>query len=262
MSQGPVGALQDYLHAKPIPVGVSNRHIHLTLEHVEALFGPGARLSRLRALTQKGQFASNETLSVATGAGVIGRVRVLGPERSQSQVELTGTDARRLKLHPPVRDSGSLDGSAGCTLIGPVGSVQLDSGVIVASRHVHMSPRDADEYGVAAGDQVSMFFDSDRGAVFKDVLIRVHATYVLDFHLDTDEANAVLAKTGDPAYLLDTGKIGMDLQVRMARPSGGRRLMTERDLRSIVAKDARVRIPAGVLLTPSARDLARKLKIV
>lgn len=257
-----MGTLHDLVHPRPIPVGVSNRHVHLSREHVEALFGPGERLTKLRAVTQKGQFACNETVSVATAGGVIPRVRVLGPTRSRTQVEVSLGDARTLRMRPPVRDSGNLDDTPGCTLIGPAGSVRLESGVIIAMRHVHMSPRDAETYGVSDGEKIGLALPTARGAVFTDVLVRVHETFVLDFHMDIDEANAVMASTGDPAYLVDSTRIGVDPDVRLARPSGGKKLMTESELIGILRRGEKVRIPHDILLTPSARDLARKRNLI
>ena len=257
-----VAALHDLVHPRPVPIGVSNRHMHLTQEHVEALFGTGSRLTRMRDVSQKGQFACNEVVTVATAGGVIPKVRIIGPVRTRTQVELAFTDARALKIRPPIRDSGNLDESPGCTLVGPAGAVHLESGVIIPMRHVHMSPRDAEVFGVSDRETIAVAVPTERGAVFTNVLVRVHETFVLDFHLDTDEANAAMASTGDPSYVVDQSRLGMDVDVRMARPSGGKKLMTEAELLGILQRGEKVRIPHDILLTPSARDLARKRNIL
>ncbi len=187
----------------PIPVGVSNRHVHLSREHVEILFGRDYRLRKIKDLTQPGQFACEETVMVVGRRGVIPKVRVLGPERSQTQVELSATDARLLGLKPPVRDSGDLAGSETCVLVGPAGYVVLKEGVIIAKRHIHMTPQEADSFGLKDKDIVAVYVPSpERAVVFDDVLVRVSDKYALDFHLDTDEANAAGVKTGDIAYII------------------------------------------------------------
>lgn len=173
-----------------VPVGISNRHIHLSQEDLETLFGKGYQLTPVKDLKQTGQFAAEETLTIATKKGVIQNVRVLGPTRSKTQVEISRTDSFALGLRPPVRDSGALEGSEGVTIIGPEGSIKLDEGVIIALRHIHMSPVDAEQFGVQDKDIVTVKVDGERGLVFENVLVRVRDDFVLEFHIDTDEANA------------------------------------------------------------------------
>ena len=174
-----------------IPVGVSNRHIHLTKEDMETLFGAGYELAHLKDLSQPGQYACKETLTiVGPSLRPIENVRVLGPLRKASQVEISRTDSFTLKVKPPVRESGSLAGSAPITIIGPKGVVSLKEGCIIANRHIHMSPEDGAKYGVNDGDYVTVDAVGERRTRFYDVQIRVSDKFRLEMHLDTDDANA------------------------------------------------------------------------
>lgn len=198
-----VSGEEDYPPAPPaIPVGVSNRHIHLSPEDVERLFGPGYRLTPMRELSQKGQFAAEETVTLEGPKGSIRGVRVLGPARGRTQVEISRTDGFALGVHPPVRLSGRLDGTPGITVTGPRGAVALDSGVIIAKNHVHMSPDDAAAFQVRDGDTIMLQADGVRPVIFADVAVRVSPNFSLDFHIDLDEANAACLKTGDKVRLV------------------------------------------------------------
>ena len=174
-----------------IPIGVSARHVHLTREHVEVLFGKGYQLNKKKEL-MGGQFAAMECVTlVGCKLRAIENVRILGPERKRSQVEVAKTDAIRLGINPPVRESGDLDGSAPIALVGPKGVLYLQEGCIVAKRHIHMSPSDAARFGVKNGDVVKVGFENDRGGTFDEVLIRVDESFTLEMHIDTDEANGL-----------------------------------------------------------------------
>lgn len=174
-----------------IPVTVSGRHMHVSRGVLDRLFGEGFQLTRLRDLGQPGEFASEQTVTiVGRSMKALERVRLLGPVRTYTQVELSGTDAVRLGIDPPVRKSGDLVGSEGFTAVGPCGSVHLKEGAIMATRHVHMTERDAREYGVADGDLVRIRFTGDRALVLEKVVIRVGRSAALELHLDTDDANA------------------------------------------------------------------------
>ena len=183
-----------------VPVGVSARHIHLSREHIEMLFGRGYQLSKRQEL-MGGQFAAEETVTIA-GRAAIENVRVLGPERKQTQVEISATDAIKLGICPPLRESGDLAGSAPITVVGPKGAVYLNEGCIVAARHVHMPPSEAVRLGLEDGAVVSVKTEGQRGLVFDNVKIRVDPTFTLEMHIDTDEANACGVKTGDFAKIL------------------------------------------------------------
>ena len=185
-----------------VPIGVSARHVHLTQEHVEILFGKGYQLTKKKEL-MGGQFASNECVTiVGLKLRAIESVRVLGPVRSASQVEISATDAVRLGISAPIRESGNIAGSAPIALVGPKGALYLKEGCIIAMRHVHMSPKDAAEAGVKEGDIVSVTAKNDRTTTFNQVKIRVDASFTLEMHIDTDEANASHIKTGDKVFII------------------------------------------------------------
>lgn len=183
--------------SKHIPVGVSNRHVHLSPEHVEKLFGTGHILTPLRELSQKGQFAARETVTLAGPKGIIQNVRVLGPSRGATQVEISRTDGYTLGIHPPVRLSGNLHGTPGITIVGEKTAIVLNEGLIVAKNHVHLSPADAKTFGVMNGDSIIVQTLGDRPLLFADVTVRVNDGYSMDFHVDMDEANAASLRTGD-----------------------------------------------------------------
>lgn len=180
-----------------VPVGVSARHVHLTQEQVEILFGKGYQLTKKKDL-MGGQFAANEQVTiVGLKLRAIENVRILGPVRKAAQVEVSATDARTLGIKAPVRESGKTAGSAPIAVIGPKGALYLEEGCIVAMRHIHMSPKDAEEAGVKNGDIVSVRSKNDRAAVFDQVLIRVDDSFTLEMHIDMDEANAAGIRQGD-----------------------------------------------------------------
>ena len=172
-------------------VETSARHIHLTQEHVDILFGAGHQLTHKKDLSQPGQFACEERVTVVGPKRELKNVSILGPVRKESQVELSATDARSIGLNAPVRESGVLEGSAPCKLVGPAGEVDLEYGVIVAKRHIHITPEDAAAFGVSDKEIVKVKVDSDgRSLIFDDVVVRVSASYATAMHIDTDEANA------------------------------------------------------------------------
>ena len=185
-----------------VPVGVSNRHIHLSQEHVEALFGPGYQLTKKKEL-MGGQFACNECCTIVVlKLRAIENVRVLGPARKSTQVEISSTDARKLGINVPIRESGDVKGSAPIAIVGPKGAVYCNEGCIVAARHIHMSPADAAACGVNDGDYVSVKVENERGTTFNNVKIRVDESFTLEMHIDTDEANASEIKQGDKVVVI------------------------------------------------------------
>lgn len=174
-----------------VPIGISARHVHLTREHVDILFGKGYQLNKKKEL-MGGQYAAQECVTlVGTKLRAIENVRILGPERKASQVEVSQTDTIKLGIKAPVRESGSIKSSAPIAIVGPVGAIYLEEGCIVAKRHIHMSPKDAKEFGVEDGQIVKVKVDNDRGGIFEGVQIRVDETYTLEMHIDTDEANGL-----------------------------------------------------------------------
>ncbi len=185
----------------PIPIEVSARHVHLCQEHVEALFGAGYQLTQHSDLSQPGQYACKEQVNVVGPKGRVERVRVLGPARKATQVEISMTEQFRLGIHPPIRESGDIKDTPGCTLEGPKGNVVLDRGVICALRHIHMTPKDALRYGVKDKSTVRVRVQGRRELVFGDVRVRVDPNFRLAMHLDTDEGNAANLKTGVKGYI-------------------------------------------------------------
>lgn len=189
---------------KEILVETSARHVHVTQETLEVLFGAGAQLEVRAMLSQPGQFVSKQRVNVvgykvdkATGQkveAVLKNVSILGPVRKANQVELSATDARSIGIAAPIRESGDTKGSAPCKLVGPCGEVELDEGVIVAKRHIHMTPADAEEFGVKNGDIVKLEMNTpERSLIFGDVVVRVRDDFALAAHIDTDESNAACA---------------------------------------------------------------------
>ncbi len=175
-------------------VETSARHLHVSKEHLEILFGEGFELSVRKELSQPGQFATGEKVQVVGPRGQL-NMSILGPCRKETQVEVSFTDARTLGVTAPVRESGDTKGSAGCKLVGPAGEVELEEGVIVAKRHIHATPEDAEKLGVQNGDVVSVKVDTGNGRaiVFGDTVVRVSPSYALAMHIDTDECNAAAA---------------------------------------------------------------------
>ena len=186
---------------QPFLVEISAHHIHLTQEHVEALFGKGHQLTKHADLSQPGQYACKEQLTIVGPKGRVERVRILGPARKYTQVEIAMTEQFKLGIHPPIRESGDIADTPGCVLESPNGSVQIDRGVICALRHIHMSPEDALRYGVRDKSFVRVRITGNRELIFGDVLVRVDPSFKLAMHIDTDEGNAANVKTGAHGYI-------------------------------------------------------------
>jgi acetate kinase len=201
LSRSTVATALDTQKQAPFLVEVSAHHIHLTQEHVEALFGKGHQLTKLADLSQPGQYACKEQLAIVGPKGRIERVRVLGPARKYTQIEIAMTEQFQIGVHPPIRESGDIADTPGCTLESPTGQVTVDRGVICALRHVHMTPEDALRYGVRDKSIVRVRIGGDRELIFGDVLVRVDPNFKLAMHIDTDEANAANVQTGAQGYL-------------------------------------------------------------
>lgn len=180
-----------------VPVGVSNRHLHLSREDLDTLFGKGYELTVKKDLSQTGQYASEETVDVVGPKSTLSRVRVLGPVRKRTQVEVSVTDSFKLGVKPPVKDSGDLSGSPGVKLVGPKAEITIPTGVIIAKRHIHMTPEEAERIGLQDKDIVTAKVDGPRALVFDEVLVRVDESFTWEFHIDTDEANAAGLANGD-----------------------------------------------------------------
>lgn len=185
-----------------VTVGISNRHVHVTKEHLEILFGENYELQVLRPVNQPGQFASVEKVSIETPKSKIDGVRILGPVRPYTQVEVSKTDAIKLGLNPPVRDSGDLKGSEPITIIGPCGKVKIEEGCILATRHIHMTPEKRKELGLEGVSKVGVKIEGEKGGIMKDVHIKSAAASYYEMHIDTDDANAFLLTNNDEVEIL------------------------------------------------------------
>lgn len=183
-------------------IGVSNRHIHLSKSDLESLFGKGYELTKLKSLKQPGQFAAKETVTIVGPKGEIEKVRILGPVRNQTQVEISKTDSYTLGIKAPIRESGNIKDTPGMMIKGPKQAITLHEGVIIAKRHIHMPPSFAEKHGFHDKELVKVQFEGERGLVFGDVVIRVSDKYVNEMHIDTDEANAGNIKNGDIGIIL------------------------------------------------------------
>ncbi len=188
--------------ARSTPIGVSNRHIHLCRADMDALFGPGSELTPMKDLAQPGQYACAETVTLRGVKGQLQKVRVLGPLRPETQVEISVADGFVLGVKPPVRESGDLAETPGVEIVGPYGSAKKDGGVIAALRHIHMTPQDAQRMSVSNGEYVSVEAPGPRGAVLHNVLVRVSEKYALEMHVDTEEANALGLRNGDSVRVI------------------------------------------------------------
>ena len=182
---------------KPVLIETSARHVHVSRRVLDILFGEGYELTAKKDLSQPGQFACEERVQVIGPKSSFPAVSILGPVRPETQVELSAGDARSIGVKAPIRESGDLEGSAGCKLVGPKGEVELKDGVIVAKRHIHMTPEDAEKYGLEDKQVVSVKVDTaERSLVFGDVVVRVSPKYALAMHIDTDESNAACCAPG------------------------------------------------------------------
>ena len=182
---------------KKVMVEVSARHIHLSQEHLEALFGEGYELTPKKDLSQPGQFACEERVKVVGAKKELAGVSILGPVRPETQVELSLTDARSIGVAAPVRESGDVKGSGSCKLVGPKGEVELEYGVISAKRHIHFTPEDGEKFGVVDNQNVKVKIATEgRSLIFDDVVVRVNPNFALAMHIDTDESNAAGAVPG------------------------------------------------------------------
>ena len=187
----------EYANTGEVKIGVSQRHIHLSREHLDILFGKGYELTKKKTLMGR-EYAAEECVTlVGPSLKAIEKVRVLGPVRKDTQIEISRTDTFILKVSPPVRPSGEIKGSAGCVVVGPKGTVYLKEGVIIANRHIHLTPEYAEKNGIKDGDYVDVLVDSIKPTKFFDVQVRVRDDFNVEMHIDTDDANSAGLKNGD-----------------------------------------------------------------
>lgn len=185
-----------------LPIALSNRHVHLSQEHLDILFGEGYELTKKKDLSQPGQYACEEKVDIVGPKNTIKGVRVLGPVRGKTQVEISISDAFKLGIEPVIRNSGDIKGTPGAKLVGPKGEVELVEGVIVAARHIHMHTSDAEKFGVKDGDIVKVKTEGIRSLIFDNVLVRAGDTHALEMHVDIEEGNAAGVKNGDLVELI------------------------------------------------------------
>lgn len=186
-----------------IQVGVSNRHVHLKKEHLDILFGEGYELEKVSDLTQPPNFIANDFVTIVGVKGEIEKVRIIGPVRPYTQVEISKTDAYKLGLNPPVRESGDVLNSAPIKLIGPKGEIDLEYGCIIAERHIHIKPEQVKFYNLEGKEKVNVFVNTEKGGILSNVYLKVSEQSFLELHLDTDDANANLIKQGDIIEVID-----------------------------------------------------------
>lgn len=189
---------------KQLPIALSNRHIHVSREDLDILFGKGYQLNKIKDLSQPGQYACDERVEIVGPKRNIKGVRILGPVRPKTQLELSISDAFTLGIDPIVRNSGDVKDTPGVKIVGPKGEIQLEEGAIVAARHIHMHPKDAEEFGVVDNEIVNIKVNGPRGLVFENVLVRVFDEFALEMHIDVEEGNASGVKNGDMVELIKT----------------------------------------------------------
>ncbi len=235
-----------------VPIGVSARHVHLSREHIRILFA--SDLHPDRHLTQTGEFAAHERVSLVTTSGALHRVRILGPPRNQTQVEISRTDSMVLGLPVPVRLSGDISGTPGLTLVGPKGSVQLLEGVIIAARHLHIAPMESARYGLVPGQKIRIVCGKSRRMIFDEVVVRVSDTATLEFHIDTDEANAADVVTGDKGDVIRP-------EVNATDHNDSTYICVE-DIMTLIRQGKVLTIGRHQRITPAALELAKSKGIL
>ncbi|POZ57034.1 Phosphate propanoyltransferase [Lysinibacillus sphaericus] len=251
-----------------IPIGVSARHVHLAQEEVEQLFGENYQLTPKFELSQPGQFAAEETVVIAGPKGSIDRVRILGPARTLTQVEVSWTDAMKLGVKPPLRISGDIKDSSPVTLIGPKGSVVLPEGLIIAQAHIHMSPADSERFQVVDGQSVQIKVQGLRPIILSNVMIRVSERYRLEMHIDTDEANAGLIQQGafaeivngqvmEPLTVNEMPLVAKQAPVKQSIYHFEKKLLSQVDVLEIEAQE--IVVPKRTIVTALAYDKIREL---
>lgn len=236
-----------------IVVGVSNRHLHMSKEDFAALFGQNRKLTKIKDLSQPGEFAAAETVNLIGPKGTIRNVRVLGPCRTNTQVEISRTDSYLLGVKAPARESGKIEGSPGVVIEGPNGKISIEKGLIVALRHIHLDPGSARKYGIKNGDTVSVKAEGERGVVFDNVLARVSDKYVREMHLDTDEANAADVESGDLVYIIPKAEKKAEKKNRVITRADVMRAKNDGSMKIMISGNTKV--------TPYAKDAAAELGV-
>ncbi len=257
MPGGSERTVESIIAGRSVPIGVSNRHIHVSPEDFEQLCGAGKQPTPEHPIRQPGQFAARERIRVVGPKGAIDAVRIVGPARATTQVELAAGDCRAIGIEAPIRGSGHTTGSAAVRLEGPIGSLELSEGAIVPARHLHLAPADAARLGFADGDRVTVALGhGDRRGTLPDVLVRTGEKHATELHVDTDEALAFGVSTGDTASIVGRPRPKRATAGRSSRP-----LVTERDVSRLAAGGETLCDAGPYLVTPAARDRAKALGI-
>ena len=238
-----------------IPIEASARHVHLTRQAVEKLFGPGAALAKQRALSQPGEFLAEQRIKVVTPAGELTGVAVLGPARSAVQVEISLTDACALGIDAPIRLSGNLSGAADVVLIGPAGAYEAPGSAIVAQAHVHMTPADARAFNVSDGQPLCVRVGSVRPVTFENVAARVSERFALAMHIDFDEANACALQPGDMGEIIRQCTVNEQCTIIEDK------LITEEKAKHLISQE-KLTLRKGTIVTPAAKDVFTQAKTV
>lgn len=247
-----------------VPVNSSNRHIHLSQDHVDQLFSPNYQLTPMRALAQPGQYACHEQVVMETPSGTL-QLRVVGPVRSKTQIEISHSEAIRLKIPPVLRLSGDINNTPGCWLVNGNKRAQLHEGIIVAQRHMHISPGEAQVYGLKDGDKVCLYVGGPRKLTFHDVVVRCAQGHVLEAHLDREEANAAGLTDGQICRIITGNEFSQPKPVyqadrkeaRLHLGAKGKGLLTEQEvLAQVHSGKTRIVCPKGTIISPLAKDAA------
>lgn len=258
------------IHPQFIPIGVSNRHLHLSQTDLEILFGAGYKLKPTQDLSQPGQFSAAETVNIAGPKGCLEKVRIIGPTRKNTQIEIMRSDKYKLGINPEIKESGDLKNSVGITIIGPRGSVEIKEGLIIAKRHIHMTEKDALAFKVCDGEIVQVKAGRDRSLIFDAVVVRVSDKFKLEFHIDMDEANAAEVENGDMSGLLvaknpyESLKDDIDFKsqtIERHQGKGTLSLITEESVRKAFKNKESLTVKKGYMITPLAKDVVKELGV-
>lgn len=249
-----------------VPAAVSNRHVHLCRADIDRLFGAGYQLTPVKPLSQPGQFAAKETITLYGPKGSIAGIRVLGPERSDTQIEISVTDSFKLGIKPVVRMSGKVEGTPGGRMETAFGSAELAQGVMVSARHLHLSARQAEQLNLKDGQVISLKSTGERAIVLENVIVRSGEGHDLEVHLDMDEANAAIIRNGDLMEIVDGGYVSAAPETPQAAkkneaPAEPLTLVTEEDVKLAAKRGGSVKAAEGAIITPLAKDTARELNV-
>ncbi len=248
-----------------VPAAVSNRHVHLSRADIDRLFGAGYELTPIKPLSQPGQFAAKETITLHGPKGSIAGIRVLGPARPDTQIEISVTDSFKLGIKPVVRMSGKVEGTPGGRIETQFGSVEIPCGVMVSARHLHLSARQAEQLNLKDGQTIALKSMGERAIVLENVIVRSGDGHDMEVHLDMDEANAAIIKNGDLLEIVGGEAVSVKPQAAVSEVQAASieplSLVTEEDVKLAAKRGGSVAAAAGAIITPLAKDTARELNV-